>query len=92
MVKDTVLGRGLVGGAGVVLFAAELLEGLALGLGNEESREAAAKHEGGIDLENVIQPRVGVGRSGAPGSEGSDSTLPLRVRIPSFFLFLSGMR
>lgn len=58
-----------------LVFAGELFEGLALGLGDEEGGEAAEQHEQGVDLENVVHPRVGVLLGGAVGSEDGDGTL-----------------
>jgi len=34
----------------------QLFEGLALGLGDEKSREATAQHEEGEDLHDVVEP------------------------------------
>ena len=45
-------------GRGLVL-AGELLEGLALGLGDEEGGEAADQHEERVDLQHVVHPVVG---------------------------------
>lgn len=53
----------------------ELLKSLALGLWDEESGEATEKHEEGEDLEDVVQPWVGVGGSGTAGTERSNGGL-----------------
>lgn len=62
-------------GNGVVVLAAELLEGLAGCLGDQERGEAAEKHEEGVDLEDVVQPGGGIVLGGATGTEGGDGTL-----------------
>ena len=41
----------------------QLFEGLALRLGNQESREDTRKHEDGVNLHNVVEP----GRGRRPG-------------------------
>jgi hypothetical protein len=55
--------------------AGELLEGLALGLGDEEGGEDTAQHEQGVDLHDVVEPGAFVGGGCAAGSEGSDEDL-----------------
>ena len=63
----------VLGGSGNL--ASKLLEGLALGLGNEERGEDTAEHEESEDLEDVVQPRRSVGGSGATNTEGSNNDL-----------------
>lgn len=65
---------------GVVLgstgnFTGELLEGLALGLGDEEGGEAAEQHEEGEDLEDVVEPWRGVGLGHTTSSERGNGSL-----------------
>jgi uncharacterized membrane protein YgcG len=55
--------------------AGKLLESLTLGLRNEEGGEAAQKHEQGVDLHNVVEPRALVRRCGATGTERADEDL-----------------
>ena len=56
--------------------ASKLLESLALGLGNEEGGEDTAQHEEGVDLHDVVEPRVGVGLCRvAASAEGTDEHL-----------------
>lgn len=55
--------------------AGELLEGLALGLGDEEGGEDTAEHEQGVDLHDVVEPGALVGWSGAASAKGSDEDL-----------------
>lgn len=71
----------VAGGFGVVVgrardLAGELLEGLALGLGDQEGGEDAAEHEEGEDLHDVVDPggRVVLGRV-ALGLEGAEHAL-----------------
>lgn len=63
----------VLGGSGD--FASKLLEGLALGLGNEESGEDTQEHEEGEDLEDVVQPRRSVGGSGTANTKGTNDDL-----------------
>ena len=56
-------------------FAGKLLEGLALGLGNEEGSEDTEEHEESEDLEDVVQPRRSIGGSGAADTERSNDDL-----------------
>ena len=67
----------VIGGAGH--FASKLLEGLALGLGNEEGSKDTAQHEESENLHNVVNPwRGGLSsRSllGASSSERSEHDL-----------------
>lgn len=53
----------------------KLLEGLALGLGDEERGEDTAKHEESEDLEDVVEPRRGVGLGSAANTERTDDDL-----------------
>jgi hypothetical protein len=55
--------------------AGQLLESLALGLGDEESGEDTAQHEQGVDLHDVVEPRALVCGSCAADAEGSDENL-----------------
>ena len=55
--------------------AGELLESLALGLGDEESGEDTAEHEQRVDLHDVVEPGALVGGGCAAGAEGSDEDL-----------------
>jgi hypothetical protein len=64
----------VLGGSGD--FAGKLLEGLALGLGDEERSEDTEEHEEGEDLEDVVQPRRRVGGSGlSANTEGTNNDL-----------------
>jgi hypothetical protein len=57
-------------------FARELLEGLPLGLRNEESGEAATQHEESKDFHDVVEPWVWVVLGWvAVGSEGAKHSL-----------------
>lgn len=75
-------GLGLSGGLditgavdGIVVLTAELFEGLALGLGDAQGGGTAEKHEEGKDLEDVVQPRAGVGLGGTADAETGNGTL-----------------
>lgn len=70
----------------VVVVLGELLEGLALGLLDEQRGEDAAKHKEGVDLEDVVEPGGGVGRGGTAGAEGGDGSLACLLLF--FFPFL----
>lgn len=59
----------------VVVLASEFLEGLPLGLWNEQSREASEKHEQGVNFEDVVEPWAGVTGGSTTGPERSNSTL-----------------
>lgn len=59
----------------VVVIVSELLEGLSLGLLDEQGGKDAAEHEKSVYLQDVVEPRAGVGGSRAAGAEGGDSTL-----------------
>lgn len=87
-------GRQVVGVRDVVVVLGELLEGLALGLLDEQRGEDAAEHEEGVDLEDVVEPGGGVGRGGAAGAEGGDGALACFVVfllvITFFLLFFFG--
>ena len=63
----------VLGGTGNL--ASELLEGLALGLRDEKRGEDTAEHEEGEDLEDVVEPRRGVGGGGTANTEGTDKDL-----------------
>ena len=52
-----------------------MLERQALGLRDEEGGEDTAEHEEGVDLEDVVEPRGGVGGGGAADAEGTDEGL-----------------
>ena len=65
--------RVVLGGAGNL--TSELLEGLTLGLGNEKSGEDTTEHEESEDLEDVVEPRRGVGGGGATDTKGTDEDL-----------------
>ncbi len=72
---------GVAGTFGVVVLGArdlagEFLEGLAFGLGDQKSGEAAAQHEEGENLHDVVEPgrRVGLGDM-ALGSERAEDAL-----------------
>lgn len=70
------VGNDRLGGVGgVVVLAAELLEGLAGSLGDEEGGEATEKHEESVDLEHVVHPGSGVVLGSAASAESSDGTL-----------------
>lgn len=56
-------------------FAGKLLEGLALGLGDEERSEDTEEHEESEDLEDVVQPGRSVSGSGAANTEGTNDDL-----------------
>lgn len=60
---------------GVVIFTAEFLERLPLGLGNQQGRETPEKHEQRVNLEDVVEPWVSIGAGSATSSERSNSTL-----------------
>ncbi len=54
----------------------QLLEGLALGLGDQQRGKDAAQHEEGEDLHDVVEPGRGVGGCGrASGAEGPEDDL-----------------
>jgi hypothetical protein len=55
--------------------AGQLLESLALGLGDQESGEDTAQHEQGVDLHDVVEPGAFVCGSRAADAEGSDEDL-----------------
>lgn len=55
--------------------ASKLLESLALGLGDEEGGEATKKHEQGVDLHDMVEPRALVGGGGTAGAERADEDL-----------------
>ena len=57
--SGTVGGLVVLGSSGDL--AGKLLEGLALGLGDEERSEDTEEHEECEDLEDVVEPRGGVG-------------------------------
>lgn len=60
----------------VKVFAREFLEGLALGLGNQESGEDTAKHEESKNLHDVLEPRgVGGTSRSATVNERPEDTL-----------------
>jgi hypothetical protein len=66
--------------SGVVLgstrdLAGELLEGLPLGLGDQEGGEDTAQHEQSVDLHDVVEPGALVGGGCAAGAEGPDEDL-----------------
>lgn len=63
----------VLGGSGNL--ASKLLEGLALGLGDEERGEDTAKHEESEDLEDVVEPRRGVGLGGTANTERTNDDL-----------------
>lgn len=69
VVNDTVVR------VGIVILATELLKSLAGSLGNQESGEAAEKHEEGIDLEDVIHPGSLILVGGTVGAEDGDGAL-----------------
>lgn len=60
---------------GVVVVLGELLESLALGFLDEQGGENAAEHEKGVDLEDVVEPRVFVRCGRAAGAKRSNSAL-----------------
>jgi hypothetical protein len=53
----------------------QLLESLALGLGDQESGEDTAQHEQSVDLHDVVEPGALVCGSCAADAEGSDEDL-----------------
>jgi hypothetical protein len=55
--------------------ASKLLESLALGLGDEESGEAAQEHEQSVDLHDVVEPWGLVLRSSSTCAEGTNEHL-----------------
>jgi hypothetical protein len=55
--------------------AGELLEGLPLGLGDQESGEDTAQHEQSVDLHDVVEPGALVGGGCAADTEGPDKDL-----------------
>ncbi len=59
-----------------VVLASQVLEGLSLGLWDEEGSEDTGEHKGGVDLHDMVEPWVGasLGRC-TTGSERSDSGL-----------------
>ena len=74
------LGVGSTVGVLIVLrsardLASKLLEGLALGLRDEERSEDTAEHEESEDLEDVVEPRRSVGGSGTANTEGANDDL-----------------
>lgn len=60
---------------GIVILATKLLKSLAGSLGDQESGEAAEKHEEGVDLEDMVHPRSLVRVGGTVGAEDGDGTL-----------------
>ena len=58
-----------------LVLATELLERLALSLGDENGGKATEQHEEGEDLEDVVQPGTVVVRGGAARLEGRDGAL-----------------
>ena len=65
--------RVVLGGTGDL--AGELLERLALGLGDQQRCEDAEEHEQREDLQDVVEPRAGVGGGRAADAEGRDGGL-----------------
>lgn len=63
-------------GDGVVVLAAELFEGLASSLGDEEGGEAAEQHEESVNLQNMVHPVLAVvaleGRNGTLADDGTN--------------------
>lgn len=59
----------------VSVLTGQLLEGLALGLGDEESGEDTAQHEQSEDLHNVLEPGSGRGVLGATVNQRAKHTL-----------------
>ena len=53
----------------------QLLESLALGLGDQQSGEDTAQHKQRVDLHDVVEPGALVGRRCASRTEGSDEDL-----------------
>lgn len=67
--------NGTVVRVGIVILATKLLKSLAGSLRDQESGEAAEKHEEGVDLEDVIHPGSLVLVGGTVGAEDRDGTL-----------------
>jgi hypothetical protein len=64
-------------GAGILLIARQLLEGLSLGLGNAQRGEDTEEHEEGVDLHDVVLVWVGDRfGGGALCAEFGDAGLP----------------
>ena len=57
------------------LLASKLLEGLALGLGDQESSSDTEKHEESVDLHDVVEPARGVGFALLACAQGADGNL-----------------
>lgn len=63
-------------GAGILLIARQLFEGLSLGLGNAQRGEDTEEHEEGVDLHDVVLVWVGTCfGGGALGAELGDTGL-----------------
>jgi hypothetical protein len=80
LIRGVVNAGHAAGESGVVFrstgdFTGQLLEGLALGLGDEEGGEDTAEHEQGVDLHDVVEPGALVGGCCAAGAERSDEDL-----------------
>lgn len=78
LVQDTAIPgarRAVVLACSVVILSSKFLKGLPLGLGNEQSREASEKHEQRVNLEDVVEPWIGVAASSTAGPKRSNSTL-----------------
>jgi hypothetical protein len=66
----------VLAGAGILLIARQLFEGLSLGLGNAQRGEDAEEHEEGVDLHDVVLVRVSDRfGGGALGAELGDAGL-----------------
>jgi len=57
-----------------IVFTGEILESLSLGLWNEETSEDTGEHECGVDLHDMVEPRVSTGLvwAGGDGASGSE--------------------
>jgi hypothetical protein len=74
--QDTAAGALGVGrGRGGLILAAELLEGLALGLGDEAGGNDTEQHEEGVNLKNVVHPGGVSAVLSTLGTQSSDGTL-----------------
>lgn len=60
---------------GVSVLTGQLLQGLALGLGDEKSSEDTAQHEQSEDLHNVLEPGSGRGVLGSTVNQRAKHTL-----------------
>lgn len=58
-----------------IILTSQLLKGLALGLRNAQRSEDTQEHEQGINLEHVVEPRIGICLGSATYTEGCNGSL-----------------